>query len=392
VTDARLWLIHLSSGQAVVVFSLDIAVPPLETIDLLEDCYHLDFTVDGTPLETYVREHLAVGRTTCERLTFEPERHQLVFCGPLPDAETEEITQKLIYRSDLPYRKEFSAISYPHELNRRPGSTAAVGPYVSMLSNQQDYIENAALLSAIQAVASWVRLREIRETAYADLRLFRDTEPTRRSLLSRRHTLERVVNQLSDLELELSYTVESPADLEILVPSLRVASYHNALFDCMGLCGKAETVGRMLGRLDRSVRAEFTAIESIERRADDDRRLRWTVAVGFLSTVALPITLALAFFGVNAREVDQKLSMFDSRYLPLYVFIAAIVALGVFLSLGLYLQQRLALRREADNAISRSAVPSARPVPPPRPAPAFHPRPSAGSADDSRTGGNARLT
>ena len=38
--------------------------------------------------------------------------------------------QRLIYRADQPYRREYSAIRYPAELNRRPGWLAAVGPYV----------------------------------------------------------------------------------------------------------------------------------------------------------------------------------------------------------------------------------------------------------------------
>lgn len=346
VIGVRLWTFFVPSGQAVVALSIDVMATALETIDLLEDCYYLDIAIGDVGLDTFACELAARGGVRSAGQGFEPERHQIVFSAPLPAEDTEDITQKLIYRSDLPYRKEFSAITYPAELNRRPGTTVAVGPYVSVLSGQQDYIENCAFVSAAQAVASWVRLREIRDEAYEDLRLFREAESSRKALLTRRHTLERVVNQLGDLELELSYSVESPSDLEILVPSLRVSGYHDALFDCMGLCEKADTVGRMLHRLERSVRAELMAIESIERRADEDRRLRWTIAVGFLSTVALPITLVLAFFGINASEVDQRLSMFDGHYLPLYLFVAVVVSLGLALSFGLYVQQRLLMRRD----------------------------------------------
>ncbi|WP_433532996.1 hypothetical protein ACQPYA_13915 [Micromonospora sp. CA-263727] len=360
IVGARLWLIQVPSGQSVAALSLDVNADASDTIDLLEDCYYLDVTVGGVAVETFAGKRAVGHGAERASLAFEPERHQIVFSGQLPSRNTEDIVQQLIYRSDLPYRAEYSAIAYPAELNRRPGSTAAAGPYVSVLAAQQDYIENCAFVSAIQCVASWVRLREIREEAYADLRLFRRAE--RRGLRARRHSLERVVDGLGELELELSYSVESVSDMELLVPSLRVAAYHAALFDCMGLRAKAETVGRMLQRLERSVRAELTAIESIERRSDENRRLRWTIALGFLSIVALPITIILAFFGANAAEVDENLSMFDGHYVPLYVLIASLMTLGIALSFGLYLQQRLIVRRER-LATATSVLPAHGPLP-----------------------------
>jgi hypothetical protein len=52
---------------------------------------------------------------------FLPERHQIVFdASPAPDGDGgEDLIQRLIYRTDLPYRKEYSAICYRAELNRR---------------------------------------------------------------------------------------------------------------------------------------------------------------------------------------------------------------------------------------------------------------------------------
>jgi Mg2+ and Co2+ transporter CorA len=102
----------------------------------------------------------------------------------------------------------------------------------------------------------------------------------------------------------------------------------------------------MLERLARAIRAELTTIESLERRADEDRQLRWSVAIGFVSAVAVPVTLVLTFFGVNAQEVDVRVSMFDGRYWGIYWLTAAIVVTGVVASLGLYLRQRNAMRRD----------------------------------------------
>jgi hypothetical protein len=125
-----------------------------------------------------------------------------------------------------------------------------------------------------------------------------------------------------------------------LVPVFSCGNYHNALYESMDLAPKARTAGRMLQRLGRAISAELTAIESIERRADDNRRIRYAVAVGFVSTVAIPAGLILAFLGINARQVNPGRSMFDHHYLGMYLTVAAVIALGAVLSLAVYARQR----------------------------------------------------
>ena len=112
------------------------------------------------------------------------------------------------------------------------------------------------------------------------------------------------------------------------MPSLRAESFHNALYGSIGLAGKAATAERMLGRLGTAISAELTAIESIERRADDHRRVRYAVAVGFVSAVAIPASLILAFLGINASQVNSDRSMFSTHYLGMYVAVAALIVIG----------------------------------------------------------------
>ena len=64
------------------------------------------------------------------------------------------------------------------------------------------------------------------------------------------------------------------------------------------------------------------------------------MAVGFVSAVAIPASLILAYLGINASQVNPNLSMFSHRYLGMYLIVAGVIVLGVLLSLGLYLQQR----------------------------------------------------
>ena len=160
------------------------------------------------------------------------------------------------------------------------------------------------------------------------MRLFRNLEAAGGTTRDRRRTLERIADQLGDLELELSYSVEASADLGLLVPSLRVESFHNALYESMSLASKAVTAGRMLERLARAIDAELTAIESIERRADENRRIRYAVAVGFVSAVAIPASLILAYLGINASQVSSARSMFSHHYLGMYLTVAGLIVVG----------------------------------------------------------------
>jgi hypothetical protein len=100
------------------------------------------------------------------------------------------------------------------------------------------------------------------QAAYADVRRFRTVEAAGGTTRDRRRMLERIADQLGDLELELSHSVEASAHLGLLVPSLRVESFHNALYASMSLASKAVTAGRMLERLASAIDAELTAIES----------------------------------------------------------------------------------------------------------------------------------
>ncbi|MEV0954196.1 hypothetical protein [Promicromonospora sp. NPDC050249] len=350
---ARLWLFTLPSGQSAVAFTVEFTGKPIDAVELLEDCYYEDMTVDGDAFDVLVAD-VARAQGMPEVHGLAPERHQLVFLGSLHESLDEDqrfdLLQRLIYRADLPTSQRDSSIVFPAELNRRSYTTVAVGPYVSALAGQQDYIENVAFVSAVECVASAVRLREVREMAYEDVRVFRDAQAGVATISSRRRTLERMSKQLGNLELELSFSVDASRDLGLLVPSLRVASFHETLFDGMGLRDTSDVVGRMLQRLERSITAELTSIESMDRRLDDGRRRLWAIAVGFLSVVALPITLVLAFFGANAAEVDQSASMFSLQYLPMYGIILVLILLGLALSFGLYAQQRLQFRKDAEQA------------------------------------------
>ncbi|GGT56376.1 hypothetical protein [Streptomyces purpureus] len=348
-TVATLWQFTAPSGQILLALTLDLAVPLLDSIPLLEDLYYADVAFGGSTLEQLATTRVGAAGGSTSSPVLLPERHQLVFqASPTPaDVPPPDTAQRIIYRADLPVRPELGSLCTPDELNRRPTTSGALGPYVSLLTGHQDYVENAAFLSAVQAVASAARLREIRVLAETYVRRFRTRPDGDARPHERRTLLERITSAQAHLELELGYSVEIPADLATLIPSLRPTSYHSALYEAMGLTERAAAVSQTLQRLGNATAAELTSVESAEQRAADRRRVRTVVAVTFVTTVTATLGLLFAFFGINAAEVDERRSMFDVAYTPVYGLITTVIVLGFVLYAVLQAVDRVALRRGA---------------------------------------------
>jgi hypothetical protein len=349
---ASFWIIVLPSRQVMMALSLDIAADLLATIPLLEDLYYADITVAETALQTWAIERFADEHQGGG--SFLPERHQLVFAS-IPDeaaAPSRDVLQRVIYRADIASRPGSDAIRIPAELNRRPTTVGAIGSYVSVIAGHQEYLENTAFLSAAQIVGSAAQLRRIRERAYECVRDFRENRDEALPVRQRRLTFERIADLLGELELDLSFSVEATADLGLLIPSLRVESYHNDLYQSMNLAHRVETTSHMLARLRNAIGAELASVTSIEDRADDARRTRTVGAVTFISTIAGTLALLFGFFGINAAQVDDRASMFDHRYLPIYLLVVVILMLAV----GIYFALAQQERRQTSNRGRQSAA------------------------------------
>ncbi|MBS2966518.1 hypothetical protein KGA66_25995 [Actinocrinis puniceicyclus] len=145
--------------------------------------------------------------------------------------------------------------------------------------------------------------------------------------------------------MAISFEAEAAADLGMLVPSLRIESYHLALYEAMRIEHGATTTGRMLERLRNAIRSELDKVQSIEQRADEARRLRTAVAVTFVTTVGGTLSLLFGFFGMNATQVNSAHSMFDSHYLGIYLTIALIIiAAGAVFTAMTWSEHRHTLR------------------------------------------------
>ena len=367
ISRARLWVFSVPAAPAVITLSLDVQASTLQLIPLLEDCYYTDVREAGCSLAELALELLhrsGTAHNELDQLHIEPECHQLVFLSEASTTTepTEDVLQRLIYRADLDYRPEHSSIRYPAELNRRPGSLAAVGPFLSVLVAQQDYVENCALLSSVHLVSAMAKVRRIRAETYRSLVAVRRLAAEQRAAENgarsrRRSSFARISERLAEQELELTFGVESTRRIGLLIPSMRVESFHQQLAEVLQLRENTVTVSRMLTRLGTALSAELESIRAYDTRREELRRLRWGVAAGLLTTIGVPVGIVLAFFSGQSAEVKPRASMFAfGLYRGFYGFLASLIVLSLLVFVFLRRREARELRKVARTTLDEEVT------------------------------------
>jgi hypothetical protein len=341
--EVSIGLIQVPNGSIVGFYSLDFMCDNDGAILALEDAYYGDIRVNCQGTWISIIDHLSMlAMETCgQDCTFsEFDLHQLFFASPrlsgLGDwshvALDRDLILKWVYREFETNREGFSSIHFPPELNRSVEALSAVGPFVSVLAGHQDYVENSALLSAAAVVEASRLVREVHRHALGIQRQL-ETElefPARAS--SRR--LGEMSGELALVELELS-AVESWLDIGLWVPSLRIQDFHASLVNSTQLLQRTQFTAEKVARLRNITTAWAAQIGSKEQEEAGHRRRTATLAAGLFSTVAVPLSLLLAWFGISTRDLDPKLSMFNmAHYWFVYASAFALVMIVGVLVFG----------------------------------------------------------
>lgn len=345
IARAESWLFALPSDQVVAALDIDFQSLPLEsdatqTINALEHGAYAELQVDGLDLEAHIA-NLAqnADATEIDKSTLlPPERHQIVFASPAPCGQkpSEETIALILYRSDPPYRPEFMKVRLPSGLNEG-NAIGAVTPYVSLLYGHPEFVKNSVFLTVVQAVGTSARFRQIWHRAHGRVRDFRYEGQKREVGTQDKAAMEFLADDLGNLELDLSFSVEASADLGLLIPLVRIESFHKELYAAMELRQRAETVSRMFSRLDASIRSELTAIDIREQQDSERKRLHRGAAISVLAVIGAPLSFFLGFFGISAQQVNSSWSIWDyHHYLLVYLTAGcvAITPLVVFLILN----------------------------------------------------------
>lgn len=323
----RRFRINIAGSDPVDLRILDL---PFESTSrlllLLEDLYYEK--VGGEPPEWDESCIEDVG----EEILGQDVYHQLVFLPTHIVTPNWDTIQRLVYRADLPAMKERSSIAYPDELNKRPGRGAAVSRICSVVWDQQEYIESSLVLSACLIVSSTATVRRTQHSTYIAMqRLHPEIYDENRysSAASRdelRKELVAVQENISDSQAALTFGADSYSTILPMVRSIRVAGYHDTLYESSGLTAQVQLVDRMLRRLQRSAEAELAAVSAVESTISEQRIRRWTVFAQVIATVAIPLTLLLSFFGINSSDVDPHTSILSlARYWGVYLIFVIMV-------------------------------------------------------------------
>ncbi len=349
-------LFDISGGDVLYLRTLDLA-PMQDTaiIAVLEDLFYEQFSlpVEGSTAEdefSAAQAALQSRGVDLARIPYSNEYHQLVLFPDQEEGFPWSRVQRIIYRLDMDAVREHSDIRFPGELNRRSERGCALGPFVSVLWSQQDYIENLALLSSLMIVGASELVRGVRLDVHREMqgveRLFRAGLTSPSHIRSIENEILRLQQAEGSFRASLTFGGEAVATLMPMVPSLRAESYHRTLFVAAGLEQQLTLAWRMLEGLSRAVAVKGAALATVRTLRADASRRRWFAAAQFLVVVAAPLSLVLAFFSVQTTQVVPESSMFDlSLYGRFYLLFGALAAGAGLLFVGWWSVDRLRLRK-----------------------------------------------
>src|SRR5262249_20354621 len=147
------------------------------------------------------------------------------------------------------------------------------------------------------------RFRQIWDRAYEVVRKFRLEKQRDVAGTQQRDDLEELVDDLGNLEFDLTFSVEFPL--------MRIESYHSALSDVLDLDGQSNRLSRMFNQLGGSGESETAAIDIRDARQPEFRRRRNEWAFNVLALLSVTVGALLAFFGASTNNVNAGESMFD---------------------------------------------------------------------------------
>ncbi|MET7735263.1 hypothetical protein ABZT02_28430 [Streptomyces sp. NPDC005402] len=252
-----------------------------------------------------------------EPLAFGQNVHQLVFPGGdlADDLLGPDETRPPTLLNELVYRGRLSTSEPPH-LSRHGRTLSAHGRGVSVHAGWAEHVENGLTLVAIGMVSALAVLQRTRLAAFETMRA------NEQASASSPYEIRSLISQLSagvnELQLDLAFGVEAYVD-SLLIPEMVMEAFQSSLRDALGIRDSLDNSARMVERLTSVISARSAALDAELSERDDRRDRTVSVLVAIATLIALPPTLLLAFFGVNATTVNPHRSVFDPRYLPAYL-------------------------------------------------------------------------
>ena len=321
----------------VLVFSCDLAGDlPHAVVALQETCFRrTTLQVDGAPLVDSLASIVGAGTA----VELDREVHQCLFPGGTLTRRLRRRTSRsdfdelallrLVYREDATFRPAGASMRYPVELNRPERGVAAHGRGVSVVVGAAEHVERAIVLTAIELVACLSCVGRIRREAAGTLeRATRELDQTATSanLGLRLEELASWAAGMRKLEVDLSYGVDRYLD-NLRVPEIVLTAYRQSLAESLELPRAVESTSRMIERLRRLIEVRRIELSTTQEKEAERRRNANAVAVGYVTLVAIPIGIILAFLGADVSEVGSGKSILDVAFFWHWYALAFVVML-----------------------------------------------------------------
>ena len=349
--NARVFVVFSPLGSATLLLVVDFDADLATAVSLLQEtCFRRDHLVLhhkkllGIFAESLPPEVAAhIGSVKLDR-----DVHQLLLAGkdlaaalPADVVETDAKYQpagfmKLVYREERRFRSDpaHTSMRYPAELNRPFGTLCAHGRGVTVLVGAAEHVEWGVVMTAVELVAALGQLRRIRLAASKALTDAgklgqRTAEPGQV-----RSDLGKLTRRLGDLGVDMSFGVDAYLDA-LRFPEIVLQSYRDSLAETLGIADGATRTAHMLRRLENVLTARREELAAVEEREADIRRKRTRLAAGWVTLIAVPLTVILGFLGANAKQVNNSDSVFAwQHYWPYYAGLLGIVLVAVPIFLG----------------------------------------------------------
>lgn len=304
-----------------------------------------------------------------EPLTFGLNVHQLVFPGGrlreellahTDQSHRSALLNSIVYRGMMPAEgADRLTVSIPPNLRNHGVTLSAHGRGVSVQAGWAPHVENGLAVVALGMISALAVLQRTRLAAFAMMKeneqALTDSPSEVRALISR------LSDGVNELQLDLAFGVEAYVD-SLLIPEMLTESFQSSLRDALGIRDSLDNSARMVERLTSVINARSAALEAALAERDERQNRIISVLVAAATLIALPPTLLLAFFGVNATDVDDSRSILDlGRYGAAYAL--AWLPFVILAVIGYLLLRRAG--RGPRSLLPRSGDPTA-PVPAPR--------------------------
>ncbi|NEB05426.1 hypothetical protein [Streptomyces sp. SID13726] len=323
LASAELAVLATPRGDITLVVDCEFAGPtPAADLAgwLATTCFDRDgITLGGRPLLTALGQLLH----PVEPLAFGQNVHQLVFPGgelrtTLLDADEARlpvVLNEILYRGRMGGPRASVPAVLPN-LRNHGATLSAHGRGVSVHAGWAEHVENGLTLVAVGMISALAVLQRTRLAAFEAMRA--NEQASTRSPSEVRSLIAQLSAGVNELQLDLAFGVEAYVD-SLLIPEMVMEAFQTSLRDALGVRDSLENSARMVERLTSVISARSAALDAELSERDDRRDRTVSVLVAIATLIALPPTLLLAFFGVNATTVNVHRSIFDARYLPAYL-------------------------------------------------------------------------